>query len=348
MRFRRVLAGAATAGLLMTVAIAGPAKADNLTGAGSSFANKFITSCTATYTKHSITYSPAGSGTGRSGFTAGTYDFGASDAATALTGAAVGKHVYVPLVGGPIAIPYNLPEIAKAGQLRVDSKALANIFRGKIQMWNDPYLKGLQTPAVAKALPAKRITVLIRSGSSGTSENFSDYLNQTAKADWPKAKNTTFTNSAPSLPRGYKTGSTNQVLTSLVKSTKSSIAFIDFGDALSNKLTVAAVKNANGEFVAPSATTASKFLGEFSDVSETAGIKIDYTKKVAGAYNVALFVYGIGPTNGGPTNRGTGAAVKETFTYFINECGDNAAKLGYAPLTGAVQKQALAIIAKIG
>lgn len=347
MRFRRVLAGAATAGLLLTAAIAGPAHADNLTGAGSSFANKFITECKTTFTKHSITYNPAGSGTGRSSFAAGTVDFGASDAAATITGA-TGKYVYVPLVGGPIAIPYNLPEIAKAGQLRVDPKALANIFRGKIQMWNDPYLKSLQTPAVAKALPAKRITVLIRSGSSGTSENFSDFLNQTAKADWPKPKNTTFTNSAPSLPRGYKTGSTNQVLTSLVKSTKSSITFIDLGDALTSKLAVAAVRNAEGEYVSPTPAAASKFLGEFDDVNELTGIKLDFNKKVKGGYNASLFVYGIAPINGGPKNLTSAAAVKETFTHFINECGDKAASLGYAPLTGTVQKQALAIVGKIG
>jgi phosphate transport system substrate-binding protein len=46
-------------------------------------------------------------------------------------------------------------------------------------------------------LPSKPIKVIYRSDSSGTSENFTNYLNKSAPAVWTKAKASVFTSSFP-------------------------------------------------------------------------------------------------------------------------------------------------------
>ena len=78
----RLLASIAATAVAITAAIATPAFAEtNLRGAGSSFAYKFITACAASSSDYSISYNPAGSGTGRTAFANGSIALGASDAA---------------------------------------------------------------------------------------------------------------------------------------------------------------------------------------------------------------------------------------------------------------------------
>ena len=50
---------------------------------------------------------------------------------------------------------------------------LADIFLGKIKQWDDPALKAIN-PGVD--LPAKKITVVHREDSSGTTQLFTEYL----------------------------------------------------------------------------------------------------------------------------------------------------------------------------
>jgi phosphate transport system substrate-binding protein len=130
-----------------------------------------MTACKAS-SGHNVTYSSTGSGTGRNNFNDGVTDFGASDAASALS-KATGKYVYIPVVGGPIALPYNVPELGTT-QINLDAPVIAKIFRGSISKWNDSAIKALNAGA---KLPNKPIIVVYRSASSGTTENMTDYLN---------------------------------------------------------------------------------------------------------------------------------------------------------------------------
>ena len=123
--------GVAVSALHAAPAFAAEAK---LKGAGSSYANKFIVKCSTQSADTSVSYNPAGSGTGRSSFANGTVDFGASDAASSITSwsgarsnysSSNTKWRYIPVVGGPIAMLYNLPGIP-SGQLKLDSNTIAN------------------------------------------------------------------------------------------------------------------------------------------------------------------------------------------------------------------------------
>lgn len=317
------------------------AHAADLTGSGSSFAFKYITACKAG-SGHNVTYSSTGSGTGRSNFNDSQTDFGASDSAQALS-KATGKYQYVPVIGGPVAILYNVPEVKT--QIKLDAPTLAKILRGSIESWNDGAIVALN-PGIT--LPNKRIIVVYRSGSSGTSENMTDYLNQVAKTEWPKAKSSTFANSAPALPRGGKGAANAQVLVSTVKSTKYAIGYADLSDSLASKLPVAAVKNENGEFVAPTSESAGKFLGDFDAPNPLTGVTLDFTKKIAGAYNMSLFTYLITPVAGGMKSGTNVAAVKELTSYLLNGKCTEGVKLGYTPITGKLLTASQALVEKIG
>ena len=80
-----------TAGIIAAVAIAAsaliaaPAHADvpTITAGGSSFSAGMFTTCAANYTDAKVTYTGSSSGTGRTNYMAGTFDFAGSDGAFA-------------------------------------------------------------------------------------------------------------------------------------------------------------------------------------------------------------------------------------------------------------------------
>ena len=339
---KKISVAALSAALLISTTQS--ASAADLTASGSSFAYKYIVACKAG-TGHNITYSSTGSGTGRTQFAAATTDFGASDAASTLTGTAVGKHMYIPFTGGPVGIVYNNPAFT-GKTLKLDANLIAKIFRGSIVSWDDAAIKALN-PTLS--LPAKPITVVYRNASSGTSEGFTDYLNKTAPTVWTKGKNSTFTSSAPALPRNKKGAANSQILVTTVKNTAYSIGYSDISDASGVKgLAFAQVKNENGEYLAPTAATAGKFLDSFTTIaSDISGVTVDYTKKVAGGYNLSVFTYAIAPLAGGVKTTGDKAAVRAAVEYLISGCTKGAA-LGYSTLSGELKTAALALAAKIG
>ena len=342
MRISKKISVAALSAALI-VSTTQSASAADITASGSSFAYKYVVACKAG-TGHNITYSSTGSGTGRSQFQAGTTDFGASDAATALSGV-TGKYMYIPFTGGPVGILYNNPAIS-GKTLKLDALTLAKIFRGSIVAWDDAAIKALN-PSLS--LPAKPITVVYRNASSGTSEAFTDYLNKVVPTVWTKAKSSTFTSSAPALPRNKKGAANSQIMVTTVKNTQYSIGYADISDASGVKgLAFAQVKNQNNEYLAPTAATAGKFLDTFPTIaSDISGVTVDYTKSVPGGYNLSLFTYAIAPLSGGVKTTGDKAAVKAAVTYLISGCTKGAA-LGYSTLSGDLKTAALALAAKIG
>lgn len=348
---KRLLTSIVSLGFVASVLIATPAQAaDNLKGAGSSFANKFIISCGLADPNTTITYyNPAGSGTGRSAFANGTIDFGASDAVSSLSltgNRSGGSYSYVPVVGGPIALMFNVPGIT-TGQLRLDATTIAKILSGKVKTWNDPAIAALQSSAVKSKLPKNAIRVVYRSASSGTSENLTDYLRQNAPTVWTKAKNGTIASGNPAgrMPGGSIGAANSQALVASVKATKYAFGYADLSDAVTSKVPFAAVKNQNNEWIAPTSAASAKFLAAFSGTSgfnsRTGAVTLDFKKKVVGGYNLSLVTYAIVDKGSSSAK----AASVETFVkYMLNTCGPSkAASLGYAPITGTLKTKALVI-----
>ncbi len=114
----------------------------------------------------SINYRSIGSGGGIAQFTAGTVDFGATDAPLnqERTDALPGPAVHIPEAIGSVVAAYNIAGYDQKG-LHLTGPVLADIFRGEITQWNDPAIAGLN-PGVT--LPSDDIVVVHRSDGSGT------------------------------------------------------------------------------------------------------------------------------------------------------------------------------------
>ena len=336
---RSASAIATVSALVASVALVAPAAnaGETITAGGSSYANSIISTCAQAYKTDTITYASVGSGTGRNNFTSGTYDFGASDAPYSTTDKKPENFTYVPLVGGPIAIVFNVEGVKS---LNLTAKVLGGIMNGRYKTWDDQEIQALNPKA---KLPSSNINVYYRSGSSGTTQAFANYLRGNGASGY-KDNGTWTTATSQSSPVGSSAANA-QLLVAGVAATKNSIGYADLSDVASKGLKFAALRNPVGDFVLPSVKTASVFLGT-QKVLANGVLDIDYKKAVKGGYNASLVTYALAPT--AATNKAKGAAVKKFLTYVINSCAPSKAPgLNYSPLSAALKAKALQLVAKV-
>lgn len=360
-----------------------PAFAVDLQGAGASFPANLIEGCKAGFarsTSHTYTYASSSSGTGQANSDKSIGDFWMSDGPyTAATRRST--LIHIPLVAAPIAILHNLP---RRKVLQLSATSVAGIFGGKITKWNDPAIVAdnnrttsvtvykldksgnpvedksgnlivLRTKTLKSryALPNKPIKVIYRSDSSGTSENFTNYLSKSAASVWSKAKNKVFKDSFPgdinslnNLGRVVGAASSTGV-TQLVGKTPYSITYAEVNYAVANKLKVANLINPAGSSVAADSTGVGAFLA--SATQDANGfLTYDFATKEKGAYPLGIVSYMLADT--AYPNKEKGAGVKAVATYILSrKCAKGVgADLGFAVIEGELLKKSLAQVAKIG
>lgn len=354
---RRTLALLATAAVAASmVAIAAPANAaETISGGGASFPYPFVDACRANFNAaasnvnsgFNIQYQSTGSGTGKKNFTAGTFVYGQTDSAYAA-GADTQKFTwtYVPNIGGAIAFPINLRSTTTqktlGSSIQLRQVTLAKIMGGIITMWNDKEILA-DNPIIAKQIPATAITVVYRSGTSGTSNNTLQYLNAWAPTIWAKVQDD-FSTAFPGgkAPASSLTGANSAAIIATVNATSGAIGYVDYSDA--KGYPVARIQNAMGEFVAPSLASATKTLAQQTNVQSNGLVTLNYNVKLKGAYPVVIFSYGLGRTDGSGPN---GLGVRQFESYLVAGCGEVAKSLGYVPVSGAVLQKAIALAATI-
>ena len=214
-----------------------------------------------------------------------------------------------------------------------------------------PVIASYDTKTVNIDLPNQAITVWYRTDNSGTSENFTKWLNGTAKADWPKAQNQSFfaANPKSSLPFNFQGASGSAGVAVGVKNKVGSITYSELSYATDNKFGTALIQNAAGEFVEPSAAGTSTFLGG-GTINDNGTVSVDFAKKIPGAYSLGTTSYGLAydTSKGGQyKNSVMQAAVADWFTYVLTTCPAKYPEKGFALLTGPLADKAKAQIAKI-
>jgi phosphate transport system substrate-binding protein len=239
-----------------------------ISGAGSTFAAPVYQQWASAQSGLTVNYQAVGSGAGITSLESKTVDFGASDPplkpadekAIAKNGSPA---VQIPMFLGAITVSYNLPGVPTG--LKMDGKAVADIYLGKVKTWNDPELKALNP---GSSLPSTAIVVVHRSDSSGTTAGFTAFL---AAVD-PEFKSKVGEGKDVPWPTG--TGAKgNAGVAGAVQQSTGSIGYVEQAYALQHNFTYAAVKNKSGKFVAPSleSTTAA---GQGVKVPANLGIKI--------------------------------------------------------------------------
>ncbi|MFC3549906.1 phosphate ABC transporter substrate-binding protein PstS [Lysobacter cavernae] len=230
-----------------TTSAAGDQVAAQITGAGATFIYPLISKWSDDYHKATgakVNYQSIGSGGGIAQIKAGTVDFGSTDKplpSDELAAASLGQ--FPSAIGGVVPV-VNLEGIA-AGKLRLTGALLADIFQGKISVWNDPAIAAAN-PGVA--LPSAKINIVHRSDGSGTTFNFTNYLSKVS-ADW---KGKIGEGTSVKWPGGVG-GKGNEGVASYVKQIKGSIGYVELAYALQNKMAYATLQNAAGNWVQPSA-----------------------------------------------------------------------------------------------
>jgi phosphate transport system substrate-binding protein len=366
---------------LIAVSSATPAHAVDLQGSGASFTDPLLQACKAGFAKasgHSYVYTSTGSGTGKKNADAKIGDFWFSDSAhTASTKRSTVYHA--PIIAAPVAVLVNLP--AKK-DVYLSATTVAKIFSGDITKWNDPaivadnnrsisttvYKKDAQGNAVKDAsgkpvvlrtgtksviytLPNQPIKVIFRADGSGTSNNFTTWLNGVAPTVWTKKGNDAFTTAFPgninaSGNIGRIVGANqSQGIATLAAKTKYSITYAEknWGDAYG--LRAVSVSNASGNFVYPDSGAVSAFLGE-ANQDANGIVTYDYGTKVAGAYTLGIVSYMLIETE--YADKARGAAVKSLAEYILSPaCSAVDPKLGYVVVSGTFLTKANALIAKM-
>jgi len=298
-----------------------------ITGAGATFPNPLYSKWFSDYNKlHPdirFNYQSIGSGGGIQQFTAGTVDFGATDAPmNEAEQAKAADAVHIPTVLGAVVVTYNAP----VQGLRLTPAVLADIFLGKITKWNDPKVAAVN-PGLA--LPDAPFAVVRRSDGSGTTYVFTDYLSKVS----PEWKEKAGTGKSVSWPVGLG-GKGNEGVTGLVKQTPGSIGYVELAYANQNKLPTALLQNKEGNFVAPSiAATSAAAAG----VAIPADYKVSVTNASGkDAWPIASFTYLLVRTDS--KDKVKGEELVKFLWWAIHEGQATAAPLEYAPLPAPVVK----------
>jgi phosphate transport system substrate-binding protein len=312
-----------------------------LSGAGSSAQQAAMQGWIAGFGKQqrgvTVNYDPVGSGGGRQQFTAGGVDFAGSDAAlndqelqTADQRCGDPGVFELPDYVSAIAVVYNLPGVSS---LQLSPETIAKVFRGEIRTWDDPAIAA-DNPGVQ--LPATAVTPVHRGDNSGTTSNFTDYLNKAASAVWTDKASGDW----PKTLQGEAANGTSGVI-SAVKAGQGAIGYADESQA--RGLGVAKVK-VGSSYVAPSAEAAAANVAASQKVSGRGqydnALQINRTPTDASQYPVVLVSYHIGCVK--QADAGKAELLKAFLGYVISSDGQQAAaqQAGSAPITDQLRQTA--------
>jgi phosphate transport system substrate-binding protein len=309
------------------LALAAPLGAQTLTGAGATFPNPIYTKWFDAYSKLTgiqINYQSIGSGGGIRQFTQGTVDFGATDGPMneSQIAAVKGNVLHVPTVLGAVVATYNLPSLGET-KLRFDGSLLVDIFMGRVPKWSDERIAA-RNPGIK--LPDIDLIVVHRSDGSGTTYVFTDFLNKFSREWRDKVGSATSVN----WPVGLG-GKGNEGVTQQVKQVEGAVGYVELIYAVSNQLSYADVKNAEGRFVQPSLESVTAAAAGI-DLKADTDFRVSITNaRGAGSYPIASFTWLLVHKDG--KDAAKAKRIKDFLTWMITpEAQAMAAELHYAPL----------------
>ncbi len=282
-----------------------------------------------------VNYGGGGSGKGRTDLASNVVQYAGSDSPISSDDLPLfkGKTVlYFPIVISPITVPYNLPGIKS---LKLDAPVIADIFQAKITKWNDPAIAA-QNPGVK--LPSTPITIAHRSDSSGTTQNFSQFLVEGAPGVWKLGSDSTI-----NWPANSQGGSGNSGVAQIVKTTAGAVGYVDYADAKASGLTWASIKNQAGNYVEPSVQSA-------TEAASNASVKPDLTFSAiwaSGTQSYPITAQSWVLVYQKQSSSNTTKMLQAYIGYLVGDGQKLLPQLGYAPLPSSTDQQAKAQISKI-
>jgi len=308
-----------------------------LNGAGATFPYPMYSKWFSDYNKlHpdvQINYQSIGSGGGIRQVLNGTVDFGASDGPMTdeqLKEAKV-KILHIPTVLGADVPAYNIPGVS--GEIKFTPEALAGIFLGKIQNWNDPAIAKVN-PGVN--FPNQSIIVVHRSDGSGTTYIFTDYLSKVSK-EWEAAVGR---GTSVKWPVGLG-GKGNEGVAGQIRQLQGSIGYVELIYAIQNKIPYGSVKNVAGNFVVASLDGVTEAAASVKTMPADFRVSITNAPGKT-AYPISSFTWLLIPVQAQDPKKGK--IITDFLDWMVTDGQKMTNQLSYAPLpTNVVEKVKAAI-----
>jgi phosphate transport system substrate-binding protein len=319
-----VLAVGASTGFISTAGAS--ADSGTLNGAGSTLVAPLEAEWASAFdskTGNTVNYNAVGSGTGIADISAGTVDFGASDAPLSPTQAA-GCHscIQIPWALSATGVGYNVPGAGR--KLHLTGSVLAGIYLGTITNWSAPQIAKLNKGV---HLPNLKITPVFRSDGSGDTYAFTNYLSHVSGAFSSKIG----VGTAVSFPVGAS-GKGNSGVTAVLQGTSGSIAYIAVSYLIAHQLPAVAIQNAAGKYEYPDLSNIENAAAVVKHVPSSGALSIvDPPKSAKIAYPISTFTYVIAPTTATQ-----GPLLKSFVRYALGTGHSFGENLDFAPLPKVV------------
>jgi phosphate transport system substrate-binding protein len=303
-----------------------------------------------------LNYTPTSSPAGLEAYSQNTADFAGTEAefSELLPGSPVNVprgFEYTPDVAGATAIMYNVA-LTPSGQdpitsLRLSPMTIAKIFLGKISNWDDA---AISADNGGVTLPNQHITVVCRTGQSGTTALFYDFVAHTDPTDYAAwAAQNGFSTSTRLLEVDNASSPTNMACQSgsdteanYIAANRWTIGYDEFGYAKVYNDNVAWVQNASGDWVQPYAENISAALASAQLAPDTSqNLTAVYTSTNPEAYPISAYSYILvqcAPNSERSTcisaysNQGIANTLGQFMNYVACAGQVHMAAIGYAPL----------------
>jgi len=267
-------------------------------------------------------YEPIGSLAGLLRVRVGAVDFAASDAPLSSEELTKLGLAQFPIVIGGVAIVYNIDGVG-AGELKLTSKLIADIYLGNIQNWNDHAIAAIN-PGLK--LPDAKIVAVRRADGSGTTYNLAHFL-AANHPQWKERLGVDTTLSWPTQTIGVRR---TEGVAQNVRQTKNSIGYVEYGFAVKQKLSYAQIQNSAGQFVRPD-------VKSFQAAAASADWKNakDFNLMLTGApgadaYPIVATVFALMPKTPAAPRRSR--EVLNFLTWSLERGAKDAEELGLVPL----------------
>jgi len=369
-------AGAAAALAVVAAVVLGPvsgapagAQSSTLVnGAGSTYValamQQWVTDGTAKGLR--VNYTPTGSPDGLQRYSGSQINFAGTEAEFSSFGqtSVPRGYQYVPDVAGAIAMMYNLRDQSgkKVDYLHLSQRTTARIFMGDITSWSDPTISAENA---GFKFPDKPINVVYRSGQSGTTALFYDFVKHAAPdvfSRWASRHQVSPDIRILEPPVGFapKTqglGGSDQIAQFISGDSGAwSIGYDEFGYAKTYDVPSAWIQNASGKWVLPYAENISAAL-------ESASLRPDLSQELSGvyasgnakAYPISAYSYivtqcgtGDRPSCKGPyADQGITDTLAPWLRYIACDGQANMARIGYSPLPPNLSQEMANAVARL-
>jgi phosphate transport system substrate-binding protein len=316
----------------------------DIQGAGASFPSVIYQAWGQQYEKQSkvkVVYTPTGSGDGVKKIMARVVAFGATDVPLSEADLVKNKLLQLPTMVGGIVPVVNLKGVA-ANDLRLTGSVLADIFSGKITVWNDKQIAALNPGVNLPALPIVRV---VRKDASGSTEALTRYLSlvsapfktevgESNKPNWP---------AGASALEAYEG---NDGVVKEVRKTAGAIGYVSYDRVLKGGLVAVRLRTADGSAFVQAGEESFRAAVKESNLAkngdESASL-LNMPGSAAWPITLATFIL----IDAEPKTAASVAAAMQ-FLYWTQLSGDGLLKnTGFTPLPARVQAKFAARFSKV-